>query len=64
MASISGSLTATFIPEHAEAVKEVLAATEAAIKEAAEKQGFTGIVVSYDVGEGSGWLSVSLSKIG
>lgn len=64
MASISGSLTATFAPDHAEAVKNVLQATEAAIKEAAEKQGFTGISVSHDVSEGSGWLSVSLSKIG
>ncbi len=62
MASITGTVSAAFTPEHMEAVKNVLGAAEVALREAAEKNGFDGISISQGVNETSGWLSISLSK--
>lgn len=69
MASITGTVSAAFTPEHMEAVKNVLGAAEVALREAAAQNGFDGINIIQGVNETpdrrdalSGWLSISLSK--
>lgn len=62
VASISGTLTAGYIPAHEDAVKAVLEAAEKAIREAGEKAGFNAVFVNHSVGGGTGHLSVSMAK--